>query len=229
LKQRQRELKYDSAGLSAGKFCEAVLRLEQHQLTGTSIPFGQAIPNFADECRALVQLPKTVGTESERIVIPRALVFLYTLRNKRGIGHLGGDVDANPIDLFTIARTADWIMCELIRIHHKLSLEEAQALVDALSTRNLPDIWEVSGKKRILRKDLDFKQQVLLLCYQDTENGILEEDLFAWTEYSNPAVFRNKVLMPLHKDRLIEYDQENQLVHISPLGVDHVESLILKR
>jgi hypothetical protein len=48
------------------------------------------------------------------------------MRNKRGIGHVAGDVDANAIDIATMARTADWIVCELIRINHGLSLEEAQ-------------------------------------------------------------------------------------------------------
>jgi hypothetical protein len=228
LKQRHKEGKHESAGLSAGKFSEAVLRLLQHQLTGTHIPFGQQVQNFADECRKLVQLPKSTGTESERTVIPRALVFLYTLRNKRGIGHLGGDVDANPIDSITIARTADWILCELIRIHHKLSLEEAQAIVDALSTRDIPLIWEVAGKKRILKDNLDFKQQVLLLCYQDSQNGVLEEDLLQWTEYSHPGMFRKSVLLPLHHNRMIEYDKDSEIIYISPLGIKEVEDVILK-
>src|SRR5262249_7365033 len=141
---------FDSAGLSSGKFTESIFRFLQHHLTGTYIPFGQHIPNFADESRKLIQLPATSGIESLRIIIPRALVYLYTLRGKRGIGHVGGDVEANAIDAATIVRVADWIICELIRVFHQLSLEEAQAVVDTLSTRNLPIVWEVSGKKRIL-------------------------------------------------------------------------------
>ena len=228
LKQRHKEGKHEPAGLAAGKFCEAVLRFLQHQLIGTHTPFGQQIQNFADECRKLVQLSKTAGTESERIVIPRALVFLYTLRNKRGIGHIGGDVDANPIDSMTIARTTDWIICELIRIHHNLSLEEAQAIVDALSTRDIPVIWEVAGKRRVLKDNLDFKQQVLLLCYQESQHGVLEEDLLEWTEYSHPGMFRKSILLPLHKQRLVEYDKDSEIVYRSPLGVKAVEEEILK-
>ena len=47
---------------------------------------------------------------------------------------------------------ADWIVCELIRVYHGLSLEEAQDLVDAISVKNIPAIWEVAGKKRVLKK-----------------------------------------------------------------------------
>jgi hypothetical protein len=118
-------------------------------------------------------------------------------------------------------------MCELIRIYHGFSLEEAQAVVDALAERNLPDIWEVGGKKRVLRRGLTYKQQVLFLLYSKPDTGILSEDLFDWTEYSHAATFRRDVLSALHRERLVEYDRQNELVHISPLGVREVEENIL--
>jgi hypothetical protein len=51
-------------------------------------------------------------------------------------------------------RNADWVICELIRVFHGLSLEEAQVIVDAIAMRELPDIWAVAGKKRVLKKGL---------------------------------------------------------------------------
>src|SRR6266566_2569943 len=141
VKKRLAEGNDETLGLSAGKFCEAVLRLLQHEILQSSIPFGQKIPDVSVECRKLIESPKTAGPESLRIVMPRAIIFIYTLRNKRGIGHVGGDVDANHIDAMTMARTCDWIMCELIRINHNLSLEEAQDIVDNLAQRNMPEVW----------------------------------------------------------------------------------------
>ena len=227
LKARHREGKHDAAGLSAGKLCESVLRLLQHQLTSACTPFGQQIPNFITECEKLSRLPKAAGIESLRVVIPRALAFLYTLRSKRGIGHVGGDVDANPIDGASIARIADWIVCEVIRIYHNLSLEEADALVNSISSRNVPDIWEVGGKKRVLRDDLDFKQKTLLLLYTSVDVAVLAEDLFSWTKYSNFAIYKRSVLMPLDRANLVEFDTEIQAVSISPLGLKQVEEKIL--
>jgi len=185
LKRNCVESRYEAAGLSAGKFCEVVLRHLQEEVHGKYTPFGKKIDNYADECRRLVTAPKTAGNESQRIVLPRALVYLYTMRNKRGIGHVGGDVDANAIDIATIARTADWIVCEVIRINHGLSLEEAQDLVDGISVRELPMIWEVAGKKRVLKEGLKARDQVLLLLYSSSESGVLVEDLCEWVEYSN--------------------------------------------
>jgi hypothetical protein len=177
LKSRHAENKHDAAGLSAGKFCESVVRLLQHELKRTVTPFGQRIVNLSDECDSFAQVPKALGNDSLRIVIPRAVSLLYTLRNKRGIGHVGGDVDANAIDGVTISRVADWVLCELIRIFHKLSMEEADALVSSLASRDIPDVWEVAGKKRVLRTDLDYKEKTLLLLYASTEPAVLAEDL----------------------------------------------------
>ena len=228
LKVRYTEAKHDAAGVSAGKLCETVARLLQHELKKPVTPFGQQISNFAGECESFSQVPKTIGNESLRIVIPRALNYLYTLRNKRGIGHAGGDVDANAIDGATIARVSDWIVCELIRVFHTMSLEEADALVSSLSSRDIPDIWEVGGKKRVLRNDLDFRQKTLLLLYASVESAVLAEDLYSWSTYSNFAMFRKSVLGQLDTANFVEYDRESDTVIISPIGIKCVGEEILR-
>ncbi|HOZ49423.1 MAG TPA: hypothetical protein PLO37_04275 [Candidatus Hydrogenedentes bacterium] len=228
LKCNHAEGRYEAAGLSAGKFCEVVLRLLQHAVTGSSIPFGAKMPNFADECRKLVTSPAGSAIESLRAVVPRALVFMYTMRSKRGIGHIGGDVEANQIDSATLARLADWTVCELIRVYHGLSLEEAQDLVDVLATRAIPDVWEVGGRKRVLRDGLSASEQVLLLLYSEPTSYILAEDLCTWVEYSQSSMFKRNILRPLHKKRLIELDEESAVVYLSPTGVRKVEQGILK-
>jgi hypothetical protein len=149
------------------------------------------------------------------------------MRNKRGIGHLGGDVDANKIDASVMSRHADWIICELIRIHHGLSLEEAQGLVDGLAIRELPEVWEIAGKKRVLREGLTAREESLLLLYSSMEADVLLEDLIAWVEYSNPAVFKAKVLYPLHRDRMVEWNRESDSITISPKGAKFVEERLL--
>jgi hypothetical protein len=223
------EGQFDLCGLRAGKFCEIVLRVLQNNLTGTYIHFGSKIPNFKNECEKLEQLPATSGLESLRIVIPRALNFLYTLRNKRGIGHVGGDIDANEIDAATGVRISDWCLSELIRVVHKLSFEEAQSLLDSIAERHIPLIWEVLGKKRILQSSLDYKSQVLLLLYSQPSAGVLIEDLFEWTEHSRKANFISQVIMPLHNQRPVEYDRDSDIVFISPKGNKKVEEEILPR
>jgi hypothetical protein len=227
LKKNCAESRHDATGLAAGKLCEIVLRQLQQKILGAFTPFGTKINNYADECRRLVAAPATVGNESERVVIPRALLFLYTMRNKRGIGHVGGDVDANAIDAAAMTKTADWIVCELIRINHGLSLEEAQDIVDGLSVRALPNIWEVAGKKRVLKDGLNAKDQSLMLLYSSHESAVLLEDLCSWVEYSNPAVFKHSVIQALHKQRLLEHDEDSDSVVLSPKGIEYVENKLI--
>src|SRR5262249_702427 len=155
--------------------------------------------------------------------------LLYTLRNKRGIGHVGGDIDAKAIDGMTISRVADWVICELIRIFHKMSLEEADALVSSLASRDIPDVWEIDGKRRVLRTDLDYKEKTLLLLYASTESAVLAEDLFEWCKHSNFTVYKARVLRQLDTRNLIEYDRNIESVILSPLGVKRVEEEIIGR
>ncbi len=221
---------YQPLGMAAGHLAETVLRLLQHEVLGTYTAFGTKIANFGDECRKIIVSGNATVAESLRVVLPRALVFVYTVRNKRGVGHVGGDVDANKIDSETIARTCDWIVCELVRVYHGLSLEEAQDVVDGLAQRQLSDVWHVAGngKKRVLRVGLTTKQQVLLLCYQDSTAAVPVEDLCDWVEYSNLSVFKAKVIKALHVERLVEYDKGSKTVILSPKGSAFVEATILK-
>lgn len=227
LKKNVTETRYDAAGLAAGKLCEVVLRFLQQKVHGSFTPFGTKINNYADECRRLTTASATSGNESERVVLPRALLFLYTMRNKRGIGHIGGDVDANGIDIATMAKTADWVVCELIRINHGLSLEEAQDMVDGISVRQLPTIWEVAGKKRVLKDGLKAKDQALLLLYSSPDSAVLLEDLCDWVEYSNPRMFKSTIIKNLHKQRLLEFDTDSESLILSPKGVKYVEENLI--
>lgn len=231
IKKRQTEAAHsdntDSVGMSTGKFCESVIRFLQHELTGNSVAFGKHIPNFADACRVLITTPVNAGPETLRIIVPRALVFIYTMRGKRGIGHVGGDIESNLIDMATIVRVSDWIMCELLRVYHNLPLEKAQALLDSLATKDLPMIWGIDGRHRVLAPNMNYKKKVLLLLYSSEDSSALSEELFDWTEHSNMSNFRRDILRPMHKSKLIEYNESDEIIYLSPIGISEVERNIL--
>ena len=226
LKRNLAESRDEAAGMSAGKLCEATIRLLQQRVLGAYTPFGKKIANFADECRKIVTASSSVN-DAEKLIIPRALVFLYTMRNTRGIGHIGGDIDPNAIDGAVMGSVADWIVCELIRVHHGMPLEEAQDLIDALAIRRVPTIWEIGGKKRVLQAGLTARDEALLLLYASRDAAVLTEDLIAWIEYSNPRVFKSNVLFKLHQQRLVEWDKVSESVILSPKGAADVEARLL--
>ncbi len=219
---------YDACGLRAGRLCEVLLRVLQNELTGSYTPLGTKLGAFDQECQKLEKLAKSAGIESLRVIMPRALNFLYTLRNKRGIGHEGGDVDANEIDAATAVRVADWCISELIRVVHAISLEEAQGLLDAIAEREVPQVWSVANAKRVLDPSLNYREQTLLLLYRE-EAAVPVEDLSSWIEHPSMSNFRAHVLLPLHRVRLIEYDRETETALLSPTGAQRVDEQIMPK
>jgi len=103
----------------------------------------------------------------------------------------------------------------------------AQEVVDALVERKNPLVWDIAGVKRVLDPSMKSADQVLLLLHAQA-SWLPEGDLLRSIEYSNATVFRDKVLGPLHRERLLEYDNKQHRVHISPTGSDYVEKHILK-
>ena len=227
LKSHALENQYDSIGTKAGKLSEVILRVLQHVLTGTYTPLSKNLGNFKTECENLEKTPKTAGPEGLRLIMPRALSLLYTFRNKRDFGHTGGEVDANEIDAVTATRIADWCVSELIRALHAIPIEDAQLLCDSIAERQLPILWNVMGRKRVLDTSLGYREQTLLLLYSEIETGVPTEDLFSWTEHSHRANYRRDILKKLHKSRLIEWDKDIEIAIISPTGIQEVETAIL--
>jgi hypothetical protein len=146
--------------------------------------------------------------------------------NKRDIGHVGGDVDANETDAAACTRSIDWCVAELIRIFHNLSIEEAQELIDSIVARQLPLIWEVAGVKRVLRPDLSLKDQTLCLLYSDPHTAVTTEDLALWIDVKRISDYKARVLAPLHRDRLAYYDRSTETVSLSPTGAEAAERLL---
>jgi hypothetical protein len=223
------ERRWEPAELNGGKFCEAVYSIVNGAVKGNFPTKASKPANMLSACRTLESEPadsNRIGDRSLRLLIPRVLPVLYEIRNNRGVGHVGGDVDANHMDAEAVQAIASWVMAELVRIFHGVTTDEAQQTVDALVERKTPVIWELEGVKRVLEPRMSAKNQVLVFLHQAT-GWILVTDLLRWVEYSNASMFRSSVLKSLHKDRLIEFDAAQGRARISPRGVKEVEEKVL--
>jgi len=216
-----REGRWEPSELNGGKLCEVVYTILSGYVAGNYPAQAQKPKNMVDDCRALEnagpQFPRSI-----RIQIPRLLVALYEIRNNRGVGHVGGDVDPNQMDAFCVMHLAKWLVAELVRIFHNVDTKSAAYIVEALVAKEVPVVWETLGKKRVLDTKLKMKDKTLLLLYASTDN-VHESELVDWVEHSNPSVFRRDILRPAHKAKLLEYDTATKVVRLSPLGVQYVE------
>ncbi len=226
------EHRWEPSELNGGKFCEIVYSIISGSITGR-FPTKPSKPrDMVVACRILETIPinpKRVGDRSLRVLIPRMLSALYEIRNNRGVGHIGGDVDPNFLDATAVYGMASWVLAEIVRIFHAVSIKKAQEIVDMLVERKHPLIWEIEdiNIKRILDPKMKKIDQVLVLLHRKP-SWVSEADLMKWVEHSNPSVFRTDILIPLHRSRLIEYHKQEHRVQISPLGVQEVEQQILK-
>ena len=224
------EHRWEPSELNGGKFCEAVYTIIEGQLKGSSAAKPSKPADMVKACRTLETIPEDtmrVGDRSLRILIPRVLQPLYEIRNNRGVGHIGGEVDPNFMDATAVYSMASWILAEIVRIFHSITTKEAQEIVDELVERRHPLIWDVEGVRRVLDPDMSKADQSLLLLYSKPA-WVSEKDLVQWVEYSTLSMFRKHILIPSHDARLMEYDQSQGRVRISPLGSADVESRILK-
>jgi hypothetical protein len=222
-----REERWEPSELNGGKLCEVAYTIVSGYLAGAYPPSAHKPSNMVDACRALEKAHAT-APRSFRIQIPRMITALYEIRNNRGVGHIGGDVNPNLMDAVCVLQLSKWIVAELIRVLHQISTQAAQAAVDALSQREIPLVWSVNGKHRVLDNSLSMREKTLLLLYR-TPKGMSETDLLRSLEHSNPSVYRRDVLRKAHDDRLLEYDDTTRTAQISPLGSRFVELKVLTR
>lgn len=221
-----RERRWEPSELNGGKFSEVVYSILHGYVSGRYPDRASKPQNMADACRTLERLGTNNYPRSIVIQIPRLLIALYEIRSNRGVGHIGGDVDPNEMDAMAVLSIAKWILAELIRFYHDVSTKQASESISALVQRTSPEIWEVGGVKRVLRTNLTTRDQTLLLLYHQA-GACKDADLVKWVEYSNPSIFRSRILGQAHEARLLEYDKQTGIVHLSPLGVKHVEERLL--
>jgi hypothetical protein len=219
------ERRWAPSELSGGKLCEIVYTILEGYASGTYASVPTKPSNFVDACRRLEQ--NSSVPRSFQILIPRLLPTLYEIRNNRGVGHTGGDVDPNHMDAVAVLSMSNWLMAELVRVFHNLATDDAQKVVDSITERRVPLVWQSGGLKRVLDPHLTYPDQILLLLSSSSADVSIA-DLFQWTEHSNITSFK-KILKQLHDKRFIEFNKKSDTVLILPPGANYIQKKISLR
>src|SRR6266478_5877922 len=162
------EHRWEPSELNGGKFCEVVYTIISGTLKGSYASKPSKPANMVQACRDLEKTnpdPRRVGDRSLRILIPRVLVALYEIRNNRGVGHTGGDVDPNFMDATVVWGMASWTLAELVRVFHGISTKEAQETADVLVERKLTLVWQIGDTRRVQAPKMKKGEQALVLLY----------------------------------------------------------------
>lgn len=223
--QNYAERRWSPAELSGGRFCEIVYTILDGYAKG-SFPASPSKPrDLITACRALEA--HTNVPRSFQILIPRLLPALYEIRNNRGVGHVGGDVDPNHMDATAVLEICSWVMAELVRVLHEVTVSDAQAVVDSMVERRIPLVWSSEGMKRVLDPKLSLKDTILLLI-GSAPGRVLVADLLMWSGYKDRAYFL-RLLRRLHRERFVELSTDETSLQILPPGAKYVAKLVASR
>jgi hypothetical protein len=220
-----RERRWEPSELNGGKLCEIVYSIVKGYTVGKYPSRSSKPRNMVEACRALENEPASLP-RSVRVQIPRMLMALYEIRNNRGVGHVGGDVDPNHMDATCVLAMSKWLVSELVRVFHNISTDQATAAIDALVERTLPVVWKVGANYRVLSPSMSMRDRTLTLLYH-SQGRVSEADVYRWVEHSSASNFRRDVIRPAHREKLLEYDPRLAALEISPLGIAYVEDNIL--
>jgi len=161
----------EKTSLKCGKFAEQVLRGLRNIVTGQV----ERSVNFERFVQDLENSPNTFGDEI-RIIIPRILRGIYTLRNKRSVAH-SGDIDPGFIDAGLCIAGADWTLSELLRKFHNYSEDQIEAIMVSLIRKKVPIVQKIGDDIVVLDKSVSGKTGVLLILYTEYPKWVEKEKI----------------------------------------------------
>ena len=218
--------KWTPSELHGGRFCEVVYCVLEGYHSERYPREIRKPKSFRSPCKSQKHCKRC--PRSFKVLIPQLLPLLYEFRNHRDVGHVGGDVDANRMDSTMVISTVNWIMCELIRVLHRISTDGAQQMVDSLTERRTPLVWDVDERsKTVLDTSMNVRQQIILLLHTHND-PITEDQLYSWVDYQNRSRF-NSIVEDLRKQKLVFYHIEDDVLRITPVGNQCAEKLIKSR
>jgi hypothetical protein len=223
--QNYAEHRWTPSELSGGRFCEVVYTILRGYAEGSYAASPGKPDDFVSACRKLEN--NTNVPRSFRILIPRLLPALFEVRNNRGVGHVGGDVDPNHMDALFVLSNCNWVMAELVRVYHKLSAAEAQRLVDSLVERRTPLIWEGENVRRVLDSSMKKEDQVLVLVSTMPAGKASTSEVIKWVSPVNGDFM--PTLRYMHNKRLIELSTDEKQIEILPPGNAAAAELMRQR
>ena len=212
--------KWKVSQLDAGHFVEAVRRFLELKLKGTYTPIHDKIPEFSSA--VLTSYENATGkSESYRIIVPRVLYAAYCIRNKRGVGHLGG-ITANHMDALHVLSACKWALAEITRVESGLSPDETSKVIEKIVDRRPSGMWEEDGQRRIIAKLRTVEERVLFALFHRSPEKI--DELFRLCEIGTRTYFDKKI-QKMHKDIMITLKADGTC-SILPAGLRRAEEVV---
>ena len=204
-------------GNEVGRFIEIAIRIIEFKTEGKYNGLEERLPIFNEKRIKDFEQSSICNNISFKILIPRQLYSMYTIRNKRGMIHIN-EIDPNYMDATLLINMQKWVLAEFIRNSSQLDYEESLNIIESIIAKEKSLIWIEGDILKILDNSLDLEEKILCILYY--ENNINEKRLFELSEYSNITRFKKKLQL-MHKEQKINYSIDK--ITISPIGMNIAE------
>lgn len=194
--------------------------LQHHVGPSTVTALSKTLPSVD---KLLTTLENAPGQpDSVRLHIPRTLKLIYDIRNKRDAAHLADGIDANLQDATLVIANMDWVVAELVRLHHGVSANDAQRIIEDLVTREVPAVQEIDGQPVIL-SDLKPREQALLMLYRAGAQGMSLNELASALRIERKDHLKSR-LSKLDQDRAVLAHPTTGRYYVTSKGSREVET-----
>ncbi len=193
--------------LNVGDFIEATVRILQWLATGRHTPLGRTLPPMPTWVQ---NMESSSLNDSLRITIPKLINAMYTVRSRRGVSHIAGEVSANKVDAMLLLTTSRWILAEFVRLYHNTGHDEAQHAVDLLALAETPIIEDFEGTQRVITAhSLTIPAQIMLLLLNAGSTVSTLDDMVGSIKGTPPAI--KKAARRLHDKKYAHIYPDNRI------------------
>jgi hypothetical protein len=144
-----------------------------------------------------------------------------TSENKRDVAHLTDGIDPNRQDATLVIGNMDWVMAELVRLHHNVSADDAHHVIEDLVTKEVPAVQEIDGQPVILTP-LSPRDQAMLMLYRAGAKGILLDELTEQLRVLRKNNLKTR-LAKLDSDQMVLIHPKTGRLYITNKGTRYVE------
>ena len=103
----------------------------------------------------------------------------------------------------------DWVVAEFVRLHHGVSANEAQSIVESLVTRRAPAVQEFQGFLKVLNPKLEAGDHVLLVLYHRCGEGATYAEIDKWVRLSMRTNLKRALNQMSERRAYVHFDGAN--------------------
>ncbi len=197
-------------GIHSGKLCELISSLVCYQEFKQVEDLNNI--NFNNNIQKLEGggQKKKPHEEVSRLMIPKVLRSIYTIRNKKNVAHIK-KLDPVKVDLKFINIAVDWVISQLLIVYCNVNNVEVIKYFERISLDDFRKVERFEDGDIVFNApNLSFTNKLLFILADFYNKGRIDEDKLH--KISKP---KNKSYIRTYLNRM----EQNKLVHINEKGI----------